>query len=85
VAGLPRISPRRAASIKKRLEPGEHFAYVRKMMPDKETKLPTVKELQTKDEKIPSTKGRAMMPAALANSDIPANFLARLLSILLAE
>ena len=56
---------------------------MRKMMPDKETKLPTVKELQTRDEKIAPTERRAMPPVALANSDIPANFLARLLPILL--
>ena len=85
VAGLPRISPRKAASIKKRLEPGEHFVHVQKKMSDKEAKLPTVEELRTRDEKILPPERRAMLPAKLANSNIPANFLARLPPILLAE
>ena len=81
----PRISPRKAAGIKKRLGPGEHFAYVQRAMPDEEIVLPTIDELRAKDDKILPPKKRAMLPPILANSSIPANFLARLSPILLAK
>ena len=81
----PRISPRKAAGIKKRLGPGEHFAYVQRAMPGEEIVLPTVDELWAKDDKILPPKKRAMLPPILANSSIPANFLARLSPMLLAK
>ena len=55
----PRISPRKASAIKKRLRPGEHFVYARRDVPDKEIRLPTIAELRAKDEKIlPRKSGR---------------------------
>ena len=80
----PRISPRKASAIKKRLGPGEHFVYARRDVPDKEIRLPTIAELRAKDEKILPPEKRAALPPILANSNIPANFLARLPPVLLA-
>lgn len=85
VAGLRRISPRKAAGIRKRLKPGEHFAYVKTEMPEKEIKLPTIDDLRARDEKILPPEARAKLPDILANSGIPANFLAKLPQVLLAE
>ena len=81
----PRISPRKAAGIKKRLRPGEHFAYVQRGMPNEEIRLPTVDELRAKDDKILPPEKRALLPPTLAKSSIPAKFLAKLSPILLVE
>lgn len=85
IVDSPRISPRKAAGIKKRLGAGEHFVYVKRGMPDEEIVLPTIKELRAADDRILPPEKRAMLPPTLANSGIPANFLARLPPILLAE
>lgn len=85
VAGSQRISPRKAAAIKKRLKGGEHFAYVKAEMPEKEISLPTIDDLRTEDEKILPPEVRAGLPDILANSSIPAKFFAKLPPILLAE
>lgn len=81
----PQISPRKAAGIKKRLGPGEHFVYVQRRMPEEEIALPTIEEIKAKEDKILPPEKRAELPLALANSNIPANFLARLPRILLEE
>ena len=84
-ADSPRISPRRARAIAKRLEPGEHFVYAQRPPPDKEYKVPTIDELRAKDERILPPEKRAGLPDKLANSSLPANFLARLSPILVAQ
>ena len=80
----PRISPRRARAIAKRLEPGEHFVYAQRPLPDDDYKVPTINELRAEEEKILPPEKRAELPDILANSNLPANFLARLSPILLA-
>ena len=81
----PRISPQKAAAIRKKLRPGEHFVYVKRGMPDEEIALPTVEELRAKEEDILPPEKRALLPPKLANSGLPANFLARLSPVLLKE
>lgn len=54
-------------------------------MPDEEIVLPTIEELRAEDDRILPPEKRALLPATLANSGIPAKFLARLPPILLAE
>ena len=55
----PRISPHKAAGIRKRLRPGEHFVYVQRGMPDKEIVLPTIKEHRAEDDRILSPRKSA--------------------------
>ena len=85
IVDSPRISPRKAAGIRKRLGPGEHFVHVRRGMPDGEIALPTVEELRSEDDRILPPEKRSLLPPILANSGIPAKFLARLPPIVLVE
>lgn len=82
----PRISPRKARAIEKKLKDGEYFVYAPDATPVTKgrVKLPTADELK-KETEILSPEERKKIPPILANSGIPDKFLANLPDALLYE
>ena len=61
-ADPPRISPRKAAGIRKRLGPGEHLAHVQRGMPGKEVTVPAIEEVRAKEDETPLRKNAQRCP-----------------------